>query len=74
MVSSSKLRRGSSRPPLVAAARVKDADLDSRPGWTLWVVDRRPLPDPNRLCRFSLTSTDELGRLPGMTTLFEVLP
>ena len=74
MVSSSKLRRGSSRPPLVAAARVKDDDFDSKPGWTLWVVDRRPLPETNRLGRFSLASPDELGRLPEMTTLFEVLP
>ena len=74
IVSSSKLRRGSSRPALVAVALVKDDDLDSKPGWILWVVDRRPLPEPNRLVRFSPASPDELGRLLDTTTLFEVLP
>lgn len=68
MVRSSKLRRGSSRPAFVAAALVKEDDLDSKPGWTLWVVDGRPLPVPNQI------SPDELGRLLDTTALFEVLP
>lgn len=73
MVRSSKLRRASSRPPLEATARVKDDDLDSKPGWILWVVDKRPLPEPRRFDLFSLGSPDELGRLLGMTTLLEAL-
>ena len=71
---SSKLLRVSSRPPLAAGARVKEDDFDSNPGWILWVVDRRPLPEASRLDRFSLGSPEELGRLLDITALFEVLP
>lgn len=73
IVSSSKLRRVSSRTPL-AAARVKDEDLDSNPGCNLWVVDIRPLPEPSRLWRLSLGSPEELGLLLDTTALFELLP
>lgn len=71
---SSKLLSASSRPPLVAAVRVKDVVLDSNPGWILWVVDRRPLLETSRLDRFSLGSPEELGLLLDTTGLFEVLP
>ena len=71
---SSKLLSVSSRPPLVAAVRVKVVVLDSNPGWILWVVDRRPLLDISRLDRFSLGSPEELGRLLDTTGLFELLP
>ena len=72
---SSKLRRASSRPPLVAAVvRLKVVVLDSNPGWSLWVVDRRPLLETNRLDLFSLGSPEELGRLLETTGLFEALP
>jgi len=71
---SSKLLSVSSRPPLVARARVKEDDFDSSPGWILWVVDRRPLLEASRLDRFSLGSPEELGRLLEITALFEVLP
>lgn len=70
---SSKLFSGSSRLPLVPAAREKD-DLDSRPGWTLWVVDRRLLLETSRLERLSLGSPEELGLLLVMKGLFEELP
>lgn len=73
IVRRSKLRRVSSRLPLVATARVKEDDLDSNPGCNLWVVDKRPLPVPSQERRFSLGSPDELGRLLDITTLFEVL-
>lgn len=73
MVSSSKLRRASSRPPLDAKARVKDDGFCSKPGWTLWVVDRRPLPEPSRFNLFSLGSPEELGRLLDATALFDAL-
>lgn len=71
---SSKLLSVSSRPPLVAVARLNEDDLDSNPGCTLWVVDNRPLLESNRLDRFSLGSPEELGRLLDTTALFEVLP
>lgn len=70
---SSKLLSVSSRPPRVPAVRVKD-DLDSRPGWTLWVVDRRLLLEINRLDRLSLGSPEELGLLLDIIGLFEALP
>uniref|UniRef100_A0A2P2JVF0 Casein kinase I isoform delta-like protein n=1 Tax=Rhizophora mucronata TaxID=61149 RepID=A0A2P2JVF0_RHIMU len=71
---SSKLLSVPSRPPLEAAARVKDDDLDSNPGWILWVVDRRPLLESNRLDRISPGFSDELGWLLDTPALFEVLP
>lgn len=74
MVSSSKLRRASSRPLLVPTARVKDDDFDSNPGWTRWVVEIRPLPEPSRFNRLSPGSPEELGRLLDIIALFEVLP
>lgn len=74
IVRRSKLRRVSSRLPLVATARVKEDDLDSNPGCDLWVENSRPLPDPNRLVRFSLASPLELGLLLDSTALFDVLP
>lgn len=74
IVSSSKLRRESSRPPLAAGARVNDDDFNSKPGWILWVVDRRPLPETSRLERLSVGSPEELGRLLDTIALFEVLP
>lgn len=67
IVNSSKLRRVSSLTPLVAA-RVKEEDLDSKPGCNLWVVEIRPLPEP------SLGSPEELGLLLETTALFELLP
>lgn len=75
IVRSSKLRSASSRPLLVAAPREKDDDLDSYPGWALWVVDRRPLPEPETSLpdRLSLWSPDELGRPPDMIALFKEL-
>lgn len=74
MVRSSKLRSVSSRPPFVVAAdRVKDDDLDSNPGWSLWVVERRALLE-SRLVLLSLGSPEELGLLLDMTTLLEELP
>ena len=72
--SSSKLLRGSSRVPFVAAVRVNDDDLDSNPGWILWEEDMRLLLDTSRLDRPSLGSPEELGLLLEMRALFEVLP
>lgn len=74
MDKSSKLLSVSSRPPLVAVARVNEDDLDSNPGCILWVIDNRPPFERSRLDRFSLGSPDELGRLLDTTALFEVLP
>lgn len=73
MVSSSKLLRASSRPPLDVAVRVNEDDLDSKPGWTLWVVDTRPPPEVSRFDLFSANSAEELGRLLDTMTLFEAL-
>lgn len=72
---SSKLLSVSSRLPRVpaVAARVKD-DLDSKPGWTLCVEDKRLLLETSRLDRPSLGSPEELGLLLDIIGLFEELP
>lgn len=77
MERSSKLLDGSTLLPRVAPERIKEDDLDPKPGCSLWMVAERwppppPLLETRQFGRPSLRSPE--GRLFIMTAFFKGLP
>lgn len=62
----------SSRTPFEVVARERD-DFCSDPEWTLWLVERRLLPERSQLDRLSLGPKEEAGLLLEATALLDML-